>query len=437
MRGDRYVAYQAVGEGPRDIVLLAEARVPVDLMWDDPLMARGLRRLSSLGRLIAMDLRGWGASSQENIHGLPALQAWMDDVGVVMDEVGSREATIFATAETALPAMLFGATHPERTQALVLYAPYARYLRGPGYPFGMPEDAAKRYVAAYRDTTGRGTLMPFLAPSRADDDSFRRWWARAERMGGPPSTVAHIYEMFMRSDVTGVLSSIRVPTLLLRRRGDAHVRDGHARFISDHVDGAQLVELEGHDHVWFSGDVDAVFYQVVRFLTGMRSRPTANRTLATVMFTDIVDSTAQAAALSDDTWTALLEHHDEMVRAHVQAFRGEVVKSTGDGALAVFDGPARAIHCAVGLRDAVRDLGIDIRAGLHPGECEFLPGDDVGGIAVHIGARVAAAAGPGDVLASSTVRDLVVGSGIAFADRGLHELKGIPARWQLLAVDEG
>jgi class 3 adenylate cyclase len=382
-----------------------------------------------------MDLRGWGASSHENVHELPALQAWMDDIGVVMDEVGSSQATLFAAAETALPAMLFAATHPTRTRALVLYAPYARYLRGPDYPFGMPEHTAERYVAAYRDSTGRGTMTTTLAPSRADDETFRRWWARCERLGGPPSTVAHIYDRFMRSDVTGIVSSIRVPTLLIRRTGDPHVRDGHARYIADRVEGAELVEVDGDDHVWFSGDVDRIFDEVERFLTGVRSRPAANRTLATVLFTDIVDSTVHAAALSDDRWTALLEDHVEIVRSHVRAFRGEVVKSTGDGALATFDGPARAIHCAVGIRDAVKRLGIDVRAGLHTGEIERT-GHDIAGIAVHVAARVASSADLGEVLVSRTVADLVAGSGLAFVDRGMHDLKGIPTPTTLLRVED-
>lgn len=433
VKDGRYLAYQVVGEGPRDIVLLAQARNPIDLMWDEPLMARGLRRLAGMGRLIAMDLRGWGASSQENLEALPAMQAWMDDVGIVLDAVGSERAVLFGSSETGLPAMLFAATHPDRSDALVVHAPYARYLRGPGHPHGMPEEVASRYVAAYREHTGTAGTLDFLAPSRVGDDAFRRWWARSERLGGAPSTVGRIYDMFMRTDLSGVLSAIRVPTLLTRRTGDRHVREGHARYVADRIAGARLVELPGDDHAWHAGDVDRVFDEIEAFLTGMRTVTTGDRTLATVLFTDIVDSTARAAALHDSSWSDVLSAHDDLAQSHVQAFGGRLVKSTGDGVLATFDGPARAIHCATGLRDSVETLGLQVRAGLHTGEIEQV-GGDVRGIAVHLAARVAAVAGAGEVLVSRTVTDLVAGSGIAFEPRGTHTLKGVPGEWQLLAV---
>lgn len=357
----------------------------------------------------------------------------MDDIDIVMDAAASKQAAVFGSSETGLPAMLFAATHPGRAAALILHAPYARYLRGPNYPFGMPEDVAAKYVDAYRVNTGTGALVDFMAPRRSDDESFRRWWARGERLGGAPSTVARIYEMFMRTDVTEALASIQCPTLLVRRTGDWHVRTGHARYIAERVPHARLVELPGDDHVWFSGDIDEIFDEIEAFLTGVRAVAASNRALATVMFTDIVDSTSQAAALRDASWSSVLSSHDNIVRSHVDAYRGKLVKSTGDGALATFDGPARAIHCASGICDAVRILGIEVRAGLHTGEIEQTD-SDIHGIAVHIAARVASTAQPSEVLVSRTVTDLVAGSGIRFETRGPHRLKGVPDEWELLSV---
>ncbi len=396
-------------------------------------MARGLRRLASFGRLITMDLRGWAASSDVNLDSLPAMQAWTDDVGGVLDAVGTHSAVIFGSATTCLPAMLFAASHPDRTQALVLHAPFARFVRGPNYPFGIPADIADAYADAYRQATGTAASLDLQAPSRANDVSFRRWWARSERLGGPPSTLARIYAMFQRTDVTDILATIQAPTLIVRRTGDQFVRDGHAQYIAERVPGAILTELTGHDHVWFSGDVDEFMDQIEAFLTGVRaSRPT-NRTLATVLFTDIVDSTRKAAQLGDAEWTSLLAGHDDIAARHVGAFGGRLIKSTGDGFLATFDGPARATQCAVSLRDALNDIDVIIRAGIHTGEIEWR-GEDVGGIAVHICARIVAKAHPSEVLVSRTVTDLVVGSGIGFIDRGEHELKGVPGRWRLFAV---
>jgi len=350
-----------------------------------------------------------------------------------MDAVGTHEAVIFGTAETCLPAMLFAATKPDRTQALVLHAPFARFVRGPNYPAGIPEELAANRAEAFRDVSGMGVLAEVMAPSRSADPAFRRWWTRGERLGAPPSTVSRIYEMFMRTDVTEVLETIQAPTLIVRRAEDWHVRGGHAEYIADRVPGAVFVELPGNDHSWFSGDVDAFIDQIEHFLTGVRAAPSTNRSLATVLFTDIVDSTKLAARLTDGEWTALLGRHDDLVAGHVHAFGGRLVEHTGDGALATFDGPARAIQCAVALRDALDDIDLAIRSGIHTGEIEHR-GDHIGGIAVHIGARVAAKAGAGEVLVSRTVTDLVAGSGIEFVDRGEHELKGVPGSWRLFAV---
>lgn len=428
-----HLAYQVTGDGPRDILFVAEERTPIDLLWDDPLVARALSRLAGIGRLILCDMRGWGSSDAVASRDLPAMQAWTDDIRTVLDAAGSERAAIVASSEPCLPVMLFAATNPSRVDRLALVNPFARFLRGPETPFGMPEEAAERYVERYRETTGRGPLVDVMAPSRADDPLFRRWYLRGERLGGGPGEAAGVYRMFMRTDLIGVLPAIQAPTLLLRRRGDRHVRDGHARLIAERVPDARLVELDGDDNAWCSGDVEALLDEIERFLTGAERPATGNRVLSTILFTDIVGSTQRAAELGDAAWTARLEAHDEMVTAHVNAFRGRLVKSTGDGALATFDGPARAIGCGLGIARAAPVLGLEVRAGLHTGEVE-LRGDDVGGMAVHIGARVAALAAPGEVLVSGAVPPLVSGSGLAFEARGTHQLKGVPDPWPVFAA---
>lgn len=430
-----HLAYQVVGEGARDILLVAEGRTPIDLIWDDPLAAHALRRLAGVGRLILCDLRGWGSSDAVPSRDLPAMQAWTDDILAVLDAADSERSALVANSEFCLPAMLFAATHPQRVSALALINPFARYLRGPETAWGLPEDRTESYVDVYRQQTGTGTLADRLAPSRAGDESFRRWYARSERLGAGPGDAAAIFRVFMRTDITSTLSSIQAPTLLLRRRGDRHVRDGHARLIAQEIPDARLVELDGQDNVWCSGDVDALMDETERFITGARTSAAGARVLATVMFTDIAASTDRASALGDAKWTELLQAHDELVRAHVGAFHGRLVKSIGDGTLVMFDGPARGIYCALGLCQAVRALGLELRAGLHTGEVELL-GEDIGGIAVHLAARVAALAGPGEVLVSSATPPLTVGSGLRFTSRGIHALKGIPEKWELFAAAE-
>lgn len=430
-----HLAYQVVGDGGRDLLFVAEGRTPVDLIWDDPLAARGLRRLGEIGRLILCDLRGFGSSDAVPWRDLPALQAWTDDILAVLDGVHSERATLVANSEFCLPSMLFAATHPHRVSSLALINPYARYLRGPETPWGMPEDRAEEYVRLYRERNGTGALADYLAPDRASDEAFRRWYARCERLGAGPGEAAAIYSVFMRTDLTPVLPSIQAPTLLLRRREDRHVRDGHAGLIADRVPDAQLIELDGQDNVWCSGDVDALVDEIERFITGARGSATGTRVLATVMFTDIVGSTDQASALGDASWTALLDAHHDVVRAHVGAFRGRLVTSTGDGTLSTFDGPARAIHCALELCQAVRPLGIEVRIGLHTGEVELLD-QDIGGIGVHLAARVMAQADRGEVLVSAAVPPLTVGSGLRFSSRGAHTLKGIAEQWELFAVHD-
>ena len=436
LSGGYRIAYQ-VADGPdRDILLLHRTTAPIDLIWDDPIAARGLRRLNSCGRLIMADLRGFGASDSIDATNLPAMQAWMDDVGAVLDAAGSERATLIGTSESGLPLMLFAATNPDRTSGLVLVNGFARFLRSEETPFGMPPVAAERYVDAYRSMAGGAALADYLAPTRAQKPAFRRWYARSQRLGAGPGTAAAIYELFMRTDLSGVLPSIRVPTLVLHREGDWHVRPQHARFLAERIPDARLVTLPGVDDEWFSGDIEPLFDEIEHFVTGGRGAHRTDRVLATILFTDIVGSTEQAAALGDAAWKRVREAHDELIRSHVESFGGRLVETAGDGALATFDGPARAIYCACGIRDAAASLGVSIRAGLHTGEIELV-GEGIGGLAVHIGARVAALADANEVLVSAAVPPLVAGSSIRFAERGTHTLKGVPDPWAVYAVEDG
>ncbi len=434
--GDLHIAYQVTGGGPRDILFPTTLWSPLDLLWEDPLAARGLRRLASTGRLIACDLRGWGSSDTVDLEALPALQAWMDDLRVVMDAAGSEQVAVIGAGEVGLVAILFAATHPDRVSALVLINSFARFRRAPDQHWGMPADAADRYLRLYLETTGRGPVADLLAPSRAGEAGFRRWFAKCERLSGGPRAHFRIYSLFQASDVTVALPSIRAPTLVLHTAGNPHVRRGHAELLAERIPQAKRVELPGADHVWYAGDVEALFDQIEAFLTGARGPASGRRVLTTVLFTDVVGSTERAARVGDHAWAALLQMHDELVRGQVEGFGGELIKTTGDGTLAMFDGPARAIHCAAGIRDAVKTIDLTVRAGLHTGEVE-LRGDDVAGLAVHIGARIASLADADEILVSASVPPLVAGSGIRFRPHGRHVLKGVPEEWDVLAVESG
>jgi class 3 adenylate cyclase/pimeloyl-ACP methyl ester carboxylesterase len=434
--GGHHVAYQVAGEGDRDLLYVPRTTTPIDLLWDDPIVARGLRRLLGCGRLIMCDLRGWGASDSIDGKRLPALQAWMDDIGAVLDAAESEQATLIGVSESALPPMLFAATNPDRTAGLVLINAFASFVRSPEVPFGIPEQAAERYVELYRAIAGRGALVDYLSPSRSSEPAFRRWSTRSQRLGAAPGTAAAIYEVFMRTDLSGVLSSIRVPTLVIHRVDDPHVRGAHSRYLAEAIPAARLVSLPGNDNEWFSGQIEPLFDEIEQFVTGIRRAPRSERVLATILFTDIVGSTERAAALEDAAWRVVREGHDELVRSHIESFGGLLIDTAGDGALATFNGPARAISCACGIRDAAHSLGLSIRAGLHTGEIELLE-SGIGGLAVHIGARVAALADADEVLVSAAVPPLVAGSGIRFSPRGSHTLKGVPDQWAIYRVDDG
>ena len=432
--GEFSIAYQVVGDGDLDLVYVPGLVSHLELFWEEPAYSRFLHRLASFSRLILMDRLGTGLSDRLPVGEASTYEQRMDDIRAVMDAVGSERAALLGWSEGAPLCATFAATYPQRTVALVMYGGMPRFVRAEDYPFGMPLEEMNAWLEVMPSMWGQDEeLLRLWAPNVADQPGPRRWFARFGRMAVSPGGAVALFSMVRDLDVRDVLPAIRVPTLLVHRAGDDLIRIEHSRYMADRIPDAKLVELPGEDHLWWFGDQDAIVDEVQEFLTGVRPAPEADRVLATVMFTDIVGSTRRAAELGDRRWRELLEGHEAVVRRELARHRGTEVKTTGDGFLATFDGPARGIRCARSIAEGVRQLGIEIRAGLHTGECELRNGD-VGGIAVHTGARVSARAEPGEVLVSSTVKDLVAGSGIEFEDRGSHELKGVPGEWRLYAV---
>lgn len=418
--GDVSIAYQVLGSGSLDLVVIPGWISHLEMDWMDPTVTSFLKRLASFSRLIRFDKRGTGLS--DPIAGVPSLEERMEDVRTVMDAAGSRRAALLGYSEGGPMAVLFAATYPERTVALTLYGSFAS-----GRDLGPAP--ARRMRDLVEHHWGEGGLLELFAPSIAHEEGKRAFMAAYERSAASPGMARGLLKALASTDVSDVLANVRVPTLVLHRRDDFIPIEG-GRAIADKIPGARMVDLEGVDHLPALGDSQAITDEIEEFLTGARQMAEPERSLATVLFTDIVGSTERAGELGDARWRVLLERHNMIAMNEVERFGGVAVKSTGDGYLATFDGPARGVRCAWAMRDAMTDLGIDIRAGIHTGECERL-GDDVAGLAVHIGARVASLAGPGEVLVSSTVKDLVAGSGIAFEDRGEHELKGVADRWRL------
>jgi class 3 adenylate cyclase len=435
--GDVNIAYQIAGEGPIDLVYVPGWVSNIETAWEDPNVSRFLERLASFSRLILFDKRGTGLSDRVSISELPTLEQRMDDVRAVMDAADSQRAALFGASEGGVMCALFGATYPDRTAALVLYGSYAKGTATADYPHGLAEqEVIDEFIEALTELwDDAGGLLNIWAPSASDDPVAQAAFGRYLRTGASPSAVVALTRMNAAVDIRHVLPVIAVPTLVIHRSEDMIVTVEAGRDLAAKIQGARYVELPGEDHLWFHGDADAILGEVEEFVTGTRAAQIVDRILATVMFTDIVDSTRKAAALGDRRWRDLLGRHDTLIRRELERHRGREVKTLGDGFLATFDGPARAIRCASSARDALRGLGIEVRAGLHTGECELI-GDDLGGIAVNIGARVGSVAGPGEVLVSRTVTDLVAGSGIEFTDRGVHSLKGVPGEWQLYALKE-
>jgi pimeloyl-ACP methyl ester carboxylesterase len=427
--GDVNIAYQVVGDGPIDLVLVPGFVSHLEIDWELPRYAHFLERLAGFSRLILFDKRGTGLSDRPG--GLPDLETRMDDVRAVMDAVGSERAALFGYSEGGPMCCLFAATHPERTTALALYGTYAkRQDPDPDYPWAATRLQREEYAAQVeREWGAESDLSSYVSDA---DEVTIQWWRRRARASASPGAARDLILMNSQIDVRHVLPTIRVPTLVLHRRGDRDSRVDEGRYVAEHVPGARFVELEGVDHLP-AVDADQIVDEIEEFLTGSRRVHETDRVLATVLFTDIVGSSERAARLGDGRWRELLLQHHADVRNELERWRGREVDTAGDGFLAAFDGPARGIRCGCAVRDRVRALGIDVRAGLHTGECELV-GEKVVGIAVHTGARVAAAAAAGEVLVSQTVKDLVAGSGIEFEERGEHELKGVPGRWRLYAV---
>jgi class 3 adenylate cyclase len=429
--GQDRIAYQVLGEGPPDLVMTGA--VTIDVAWEDPGVALFLRSLASFSRLILFDRRSTGASDPPPPDPLPPWESSAEELAVVLDEVGSERAAILAEIDTTPAAIFFAGTRPERTSALILVHASAKYVASDDYPIGIPREAAEALVAQVDQLWGTDAMAAMYVPSRAGDERFRRWWAKLLRTGASPRAARALLRTVLEVDLRPILPLVQAPTLVLHRR-DFHVPPvEHARFLVEQIPDARLAELPGADMsiIWDTPEV--ALDLIEEFLTGVRRVPEPARVLATVLFTDIVGSTERAARLGDRRWRELLGAHDDLARRVVEEFQGQLVKTTGDGILATFDGPGRGIGCAAALRDELRGLGLRIRAGLHTGEVELRDGD-VGGIAVHLAARVMATAGAGEILVSRTVRDLVVGASIAVEDRGSHALKGIEGAWQLFAV---
>jgi len=406
----------------------------LEMLWEDPLSAAFFRGLASFSRVIMFDKRGVGLSDPVALAAPLTVESWTEDLSAVLDAVGSERAAVAASDMAGFIGVLFSATHPDRTTALVLVNATARVRRAPDYPIGVPDHLAEWLVAAYDD--GWGAAAPTLGimdPSVADHEGYLAWVGRYQRATASPGTIGPMVRMLMDTDVRAVLPAIRVPTLVLHRADDAYVRADHGRYLADHIPAARYVEMPGADHTPELGDADAIVAQIQSFLTGDWPITAPDRVLTTVMFTDIVGSTARAAELGDRRWKELLDAYDGFVLRQLDRFRGRQVKSTGDGTLATVDGPRRAIACAVAIQEGVRALGLEVRSGLHAGEVE-LHGQDLAGIAVHLAERVCSSAKPGEVLVTRTVVDLVAGSGITFEDRGEHELKGVPGSWRLYSI---
>jgi pimeloyl-ACP methyl ester carboxylesterase len=432
--GDVNIAYQVVGDGPRDLVLVPGWVSNIEVFWEDPTCARFLSRLASFSRLILFDKRGTGLS--DRVSDLPSLETRMDDVRAVMDAIGSERAALCGYSEGGPMCALFAATHPARTTALIMLGSYARLRSSPDYPWGRPPAAQQAWLETCEREWGGPVGMDIRWPTLARDERARQWWARFLRMSASPAAAVALSRMNYDIDIRHVLPVVRVPTLVVHSRGDQTIPAGAGRFLAEHIPGAKYVELPGIDHVPWGGDADAILDEIEEVLTGVRHGPEPDRVLATVVFTDIVGATETAAELGDRRWKDLIQAYHAAVRRELARFRGREIDTAGDGVLAAFDGPARAVRCGCAVREAVRGLGLQVRTGVHSGECEVI-GEKIGGIAVHIGARVAAEAGPGEVLVSSTVKDLVAGSGLRFADRGPRALKGVPGEWRLFAVEAG
>jgi class 3 adenylate cyclase len=425
------LAYQVSGTGPLELAFVQRSGIPIDLLSEDPGCVRLRKRLDAFSRTVWFDRRGWGASEGDardsNIG-----EIFVADLTAVLDAVGFERPALVSVDANAGGAVHFSVAHPERVSSLVLVNSYAHYLREDDYPWGIPRKGFDRFLADAKEAWGTGRVVDLLAPSRRIDDRFRAWYGRSTRFSGGPDVIADLSRIDLEDDVRPLLSSVSCPALVLHREGNRFIRPDAGRYLAECIPGARFVLLPGEDHVFFVGDTDALADEIQEFLTGARSGAEADVMTATVLFTDMVASTEQQARVGAGEWSRLIDRHDAMTRAALLRHRGHEVKTTGDGFLATFDGTGRALRCAAEIISAARDIGLELRAGVHTGEIE-LRGNDIGGLAVSIAKRICDLAEPCQVLVSETVRSLLVGSGVEFEDRGEHELKGVPGAWRLYA----
>jgi class 3 adenylate cyclase len=436
-RGDLDIAYQVLGDGPMDLIVMPGPFIPIDSIDDEPSMYRFYRRLASFCRVIRFDHRGMGMSSRIGSADTITLSCWAEDAITVLNAVGCERATVFGAGMNALSALLLAADHPERVRSLVIVNGAARALWAPDYDVGAPTAGANPFtsVAIEPDAVEQGfDVLDLVAPSVSTDHAFRRWWDVAGNRAASPSMARMSSRVLVEADLRDKLPLITAPTLILHRAESLFVRVGHGRYLAEHIVGARYVELPGADALHWVGDATAILDEVEEFITGVRGGSDAERVLITILFTDIVGSTAPAAALGDDRWRHLLDNHDAVVRHELTRFQGLEVNTAGDGFVATFISPSVALDCAEAIVDAVAALGIAVRVGVHSGEVE-VRGDDIAGMAVHIGSRVTGLAGPHEVLVSSTVREIVTGSRRSFTEHGEHELKGVPGRWRIYALN--
>jgi pimeloyl-ACP methyl ester carboxylesterase/class 3 adenylate cyclase len=433
--GTVHLAYQVLGSGPPDLLVVGPGpNAHVDYAWMEPSLARFMRRLASFSRLIVYDNRGTGLSDPVPGSAAPTMNEQVDDIRAILDEAGCQRAVLTGNSAGCAPALVFAATHPGRVESLILLSGYARLRAGAGYPQGLDQPHIDQIADAILGTWGTGADLDLIAPTVAADDNFRRWYAQIQRMSASPATAVAMTRLWYEVDVRSVLPTIKVPTLVIARAGNATLPAHHSRYLADHIAGAKYIEFPDADLLYFVGHADQVLDAIEEFVTGMRPLPSPDRFLGTVLFVDVAGSTQLAAEIGDSRFRELIDDFHQLVRRQLDRYQGRLVDTAGDGALALFDSPARAIACAEAVRDGVRALGLQVRAGVHTGEMEYGPGGAVRGIAVHTGARVAALAGPGEVLVSRTIRDLVAGAPIRLDSRGVHELKGVPGTWEVFAV---
>lgn len=434
--GDVHIAYQVLGEGPLDLVLAPGFPSHLEHAWEQPRLAHFYRRLASFSRLILLDKRGLGLSDRVAAAELPGVEQRMDDVRAVLDAVGSERSAVLGMSDGGPIAAVFAATYPDRTSHLVLINSYAKRLRSDDYPWGPSAEEWEGFRSTTLEQWGEPLFLDMLVPSRADDPAFADWWAAYQRRSVSPGAASAYLRMNAEIDVRAVLASVHVPALVLHTVGDRICPVEGGRYLAEHIPDARIVELPGDDHQAWVTVADELVGEIEEFLTDQRESPVPDTVLATLLFTDIVASTETAAELGDRRWGALLETHHGVVRGQLRRFRGREVNTTGDGFLATFDGPARAVRCGLAIRDALAEVGVRVRCGVHTSEVEVSDGD-VRGLGVHVAARVMAEAGADEVVTSAVVRDLAVGSGLAFGERGTRALKGVPGTWQLFTVDDG